>query len=123
MRAVYFDCFAGVSGDMIIGAQLDLGADFESLKQQLSSLGLKGCQIKNGRVKRGGIAATKFDVEVDKRKQPARKLADITSIITGSRLSERVNTLSLRVFERLAEGLPALQSLQRFARRSERCRK
>jgi uncharacterized protein (TIGR00299 family) protein len=100
---VYFDCFAGVSGDMIIGAQLDLGADFESLARQLLSLGLKGCQLNSRRVTRGGIAAIKFDVEVDQRKQPARKLADISSIISGSSLSERVKTLSLRVFERLAE--------------------
>jgi uncharacterized protein (TIGR00299 family) protein len=103
MRAVYFDCFAGVSGDMIIGAQLDLGVEFESLDRPLSSLGLQGYELNSRQVIRGGIAATKFDVEIDQRKQPARKLADITSIITGSSLSERVKTLSLRVFERLAE--------------------
>ena len=103
MRAVNFDCFSGVSGDMIIGAQLDLGAGFELLKRQLSSLGLQGYQLNSRRVMRGGIAAVKFDVDVDQRKQPARRLADITSIIANSRLSERVKTLSLRVFERLAE--------------------
>jgi uncharacterized protein (TIGR00299 family) protein len=103
MRAVYFDCFAGVSGDMIIGAQLDLGADFVSLKRQLSSLGLKVYEVNSRKVVRSGITAVKFDVEVDQREQPARKLPDIASIITSSRLSERVKTLSLRVFERLAE--------------------
>ena len=103
MRIVYFDCFAGVSGDMLIGALIDLGADFESLTKQLSSLGLKGYELTNLQVMRNGLAAIKFDVGVDQQKQPARKLADVRKIIDDSTLSDRVKTLSLRVFERLAE--------------------
>ena len=80
-RAVYFDCFAGVSGDMIIGAQLDLGVDPDLLRQQLSSLGLSGYEIKCRRVERSGIAAAKFDVELDETAQPARTLADIRSLL------------------------------------------
>jgi len=103
MRAVYFDCFAGVSGDMIIGAQLDLGVDLESLKQQLASLGLGGYEIKSRRVERSSIAAAKFDVEVDETAQPARSLADIRSIIVGSSATDHVKDQAIRVFERLAE--------------------
>lgn len=103
MRAVYFDCFAGVSGDMIIGAQLDIGVDLESMKQQLSSLGLNGYQISSRRVERSGIAATKFDVDVNTASQPARTLADIRAIIVGSSVSAHVKGQSIRVFERLAE--------------------
>lgn len=103
MRAIYFDCFAGISGDMIIGALLDLGVDLESLSAQLSTLGLSGYQIKRERVMRSGIAAIKFDVVVDEREQPARTLADIRDIINKSELSEAVKAKALRVFERLAE--------------------
>jgi uncharacterized protein (TIGR00299 family) protein len=103
MRAVYFDCFAGVSGDMIIGAQLDLGVDLESLKEQLSSFDLGGYEIKSSRIERSGIAATRFDVEVDETVQPARTLADIRTIIGGSRVTANVKGQSIRVFERLAE--------------------
>lgn len=103
MRAVYFDCFAGVSGDMIIGAQLDLGVDLESIKQQLSSLALKGYQISSRCVERGGIAAQKFEVDVHETSQPARTLADIRAIIVGSSVSDNVKGQSIRVFERLAE--------------------
>ena len=102
MRAVYFDCFAGVSGDMIIGAQLDLGVDLQSLKEQLSSFDLGGYEIKSSRVERSGIAATKFDVEVDETVQPARTLADIRAIIGGSRVRGNVKSQATRVFERLA---------------------
>jgi uncharacterized protein (TIGR00299 family) protein len=103
MRAVYFDCFAGVSGDMIIGAQLDLGVDLDLLKRQLSSLDLGGYEIKSRRVVRNGIAATKFDVEVNENAQPARTLSDIRSIIGLSSVSVDVKDQAIRIFERLAE--------------------
>lgn len=103
MRVVYFDCFAGVSGDMIIGALIDMGVDFELLTQQLSSLGLDGYEIKRRAVERSGIAATKFDVVIDQRAQPERTLADINSIIVGSGLSHQSKGRALQVFERLAE--------------------
>lgn len=102
MRIAYFDCFSGVSGDMVVGALLDLGVDFDELKHQLSSLAVSSYGIKTRRVERGGVAAAKFDVEVDLRDQPARTLADIRSIILESSLSEITKQRSLAVFERLA---------------------
>jgi hypothetical protein len=103
MRALYFDCFAGVSGDMLVGALIDLGVDLEALKQLLSSLGLGGYSIKAGRVKRSGIAATKFDVDLDETSQPARRLADIQELIQRSELSATTKARSILIFERLAE--------------------
>src|SRR5262245_6433780 len=103
MSVVYFDCFAGISGDMIIGAQLDLGLDFESLKSQLSTLGLQGYEIKTQRVQRGVVAATKFDVDVEQRAQPERTLADIRRIIETSSCSASVKAKSIKIFERLAD--------------------
>lgn len=103
MRAVYFDCFAGVSGDMIIGALIDLGADLKALKQQLSSLELTGYEINSRRVQRSSITATKFDVDIDQSAQPERTLAEIRLIIAGSSLSDQSKARAIRVFERLAE--------------------
>jgi uncharacterized protein (TIGR00299 family) protein len=103
MRAIYFDCFAGISGDMTIGALLDLGVDFEELKRQLATLALSGYEVSAEKVKRSGIAATKFKVAVDEARQPARKLADISAIIGNSQLSEDVKSRSLKVFEKLAQ--------------------
>ena len=103
MRVLYFDCFAGISGDMTIGALIDLGIDVESLKQQIASLGLSGYEIKVDRVERSGIAATKFNVEVEPTPQPARHLADIREIISNGKITELARIRSLRAFERLAE--------------------
>jgi pyridinium-3,5-bisthiocarboxylic acid mononucleotide nickel chelatase len=102
MRVAYFDCFAGISGDMIVGAQLDMGLDVESLKTHLSSLGLKGYELVSRPVERGGVAATKFDVEIDQTAQPARNFEDIRSMIAAANLSDQIKTRSIQTFERLA---------------------
>ncbi len=62
MKILYLDCFAGISGDMTIGALLDLGLDFEFLKSELSKLGVSGYDLSLSRVDRSGINAAKFDV-------------------------------------------------------------
>ncbi len=64
MKTLYLDCFAGISGDMTIGALLDLGLDFDYLKTELAKLGVSGYELSLTRVDRSGINAAKFDVEV-----------------------------------------------------------
>ena len=102
MRTLYFDCFAGASGDMIVGALIDLGVDPEQLKREIGSLNLTGYKLVVSRVRRSAISATKFDVQLGSGSQPNRKLADIRDLIERSSLSAWVKLESLRVFERLA---------------------
>ncbi len=64
MKTLYLDCFAGISGDMTIGALLDLGLDFDYLKQELAKLGVEGYELSLERVDRSGINAAKFDVTI-----------------------------------------------------------
>src|SRR5436190_8231845 len=65
MKTLYFDCFSGISGDMTIGALLDLGLDFEYLKTELKKLPDEGYELKAGRVVRSNLSAMKFDVEIE----------------------------------------------------------
>src|SRR5262245_14332799 len=65
MKTLYFDCFSGISGDMTIGALLDLGLDFDYLKSELKKLPVEGYELKVGRVVRANLSAMKFDVEVE----------------------------------------------------------
>jgi uncharacterized protein (TIGR00299 family) protein len=102
-RVAYFDCFAGASGDMIVGALVDLGADFAELSRALGSLGVQGFECRTERVFRGGLATTKFCVDVQKSAQAARNLAHIRSIIEASSLSENVKKRSLATFELIAD--------------------
>jgi uncharacterized protein (TIGR00299 family) protein len=61
-RVLYFDCFSGISGDMILGAFLDLGLPFDDLKRALGSLAMPGYEITAQRVLRAGVTATRFSV-------------------------------------------------------------
>jgi uncharacterized protein (TIGR00299 family) protein len=103
LSAAYFDCFAGASGDMIVGALLDLGADFDSLKRGLASLKLDGFELRVERVTRCKLIATKFSVDLARVPQPARTLPDIEALVAGSSLSEKVKARSLAAFRLLAE--------------------
>jgi pyridinium-3,5-bisthiocarboxylic acid mononucleotide nickel chelatase len=62
-RILYFDCFSGVSGDMLLGALLDAGLPIDELRSALESLTIHGASLAARRVLRGGISATKFSVE------------------------------------------------------------
>jgi uncharacterized protein (TIGR00299 family) protein len=61
-RLLYFDCFSGISGDMVIGALLDAGLPLEELKRALGSLGAGRFDVSAQRVLRAGVSATKFSV-------------------------------------------------------------
>ena len=61
-RLLYFDCFSGISGDMVLGALLDAGLPLDGLVQALGSLAVSGYDVRATRVLRAGVSATKFDV-------------------------------------------------------------
>ncbi|MFA5354320.1 MAG: nickel insertion protein, partial [Thermodesulfovibrionales bacterium] len=98
MRIAYFDCFSGTSGDMILGALVDAGADFQAIEAGLKGLGLEGYGLTCRRVMRAGIAATKVDVVVDETAAEARKWKDIKDIIESSSLPEAIKEKALAIF-------------------------
>jgi uncharacterized protein (TIGR00299 family) protein len=101
---VYFDCFSGCSGDMILGALLDAGLSLNELRTTLSLMDLDGYQIVTEKVKRSSITATKFNVMIDEHfHHHSRSLADILKIIDSSRLSDKVKMSSSAIFQRLGQ--------------------
>jgi len=102
MKTLYFDCFSGASGDMILGALVSAGVDPRLLKEQLLLLGVSGYEIEFEIVNRSGISATHARVQIP-HEHAHRHLADIIKIIDGSRLSEKVKSLAAKIFSRLAE--------------------
>ena len=107
MKIAYFDCFAGAAGDMIVAAMLDAGLDFEFLKSQIATLGLKDLEIKINETKRAGLRALQF-VPVIKEQHHPRKLSDITKIINGSKVGEKPKRTAITIFERLAKAEAAV---------------
>src|SRR5262245_47047539 len=62
MKTLYFDCFSGISGDMTIGALLDLGLDLAYVKTELNKLPVEGYALRASRVVLANLSAMKFDV-------------------------------------------------------------
>jgi hypothetical protein len=62
-RLLYFDCFSGISGDMVLGALIDAGLPLQDLRRALGSLAMPGCDVSARRVLRAGLSATKFTVQ------------------------------------------------------------
>jgi len=101
MRAAYFDCFSGISGDMVLGALVDLGWPVEELKRELDKLDLFGYRIEAKKVAKRGILSTQIKIRATEEKKE-RTLEDILSILDKSKLEEMVKGRSRAIFTKLA---------------------
>lgn len=102
MKLLYYDCFSGISGDMNLGALIDLGVDPAYLKSALKKLPLEGYELKVGTAARKGITGTKVDVLSETGEHAHRSFSTIRQIIEGSGLSEAARERSLDILSRLA---------------------
>lgn len=104
MRAAYFQCRSGASGDMILGALVDAGASLNTIRRGLSTLKIKGYRLTESAVMRAGLRACKVDVHLSSSaKQPARRLAEIKRIISASKLSPESRSNATAIFKRIFE--------------------
>jgi uncharacterized protein (TIGR00299 family) protein len=102
MKYVYLDASSGVSGDMCLGALLDLGVDAALFKERMAGLRLP-VEIAVRRVRRGGFSAVKVDVRVKGHDGIERTFADVERVILRSRVSPAVKDRARAVFRRLFE--------------------
>ncbi len=109
MRVAHFDCFSGLSGDMVLGALVDAGVPVEEIRTALDSLGLP-ISLEVEKVKRNGIAATKVTV-VAPDQEEYRFLPDVEAIIARGKLSDSQRELATRIFRRLAEAEAAVHGM------------
>src|SRR5471032_3086092 len=95
-RALYLDCFSGISGDMCVGALCDLGAPIENIAAELRKLSLGEMEIRCERQTRRGISGAKFFVDSHEHEHKhGRSYAQIRELIGASELSEFVRQKSL----------------------------
>ena len=109
MKILYYDCFAGISGDMNLGAMIDLGVDRDYLLGELKKLHIGSYEIAIHQDKRRGITGTRVDVLVGHAEpsghghaHEARTFRDIAAMIQASGLSGAVKDISLDIFTRIA---------------------
>lgn len=109
MKILYYDCFAGISGDMNLGAMIDLGVDPEVLREALRKIEIGSYEIQVKRDQRRGIFGTKLDVILPSGEgAPAahghghRSFKEIAGLIEKSNFSEGVKSTSLNIFVKIA---------------------
>ncbi|RJQ31818.1 MAG: nickel pincer cofactor biosynthesis protein LarC [Actinobacteria bacterium] len=102
MKIAYFDCFSGISGDMVLGALLDIGLPLEHLREELAKLPLTNYEINAKPVQRSGLAATKVSIKAEE-KGVVRTWSNVKTIIEQSELSEDIKNKALEIFLKLAE--------------------
>jgi uncharacterized protein (TIGR00299 family) protein len=103
MKVAYFDCFAGASGDMILGALLDAGLELTHLMEELAKLGLDDWDLKVRKVLKKGIGGSYAMVVLNDHDHQHRHLADIRKIYSDSGLADAIQQKSIAVFTRLAK--------------------
>src|SRR5713101_2773037 len=102
MKIAYFDCFSGISGDMVLGALVDAGCELGRIEAALRKFPVSGWSISAEKVPRGAISATRVKVECGEH-HPHRSLSTILGLINQATLSPRVATRASEMFRRLGE--------------------
>lgn len=103
MKIGYFDCFSGASGDMILGALLDVGLSQKGLKETLDRLKIPKVRIKVRKVNKAGIEATKVYVEGKDEGKHHRNLKELIEIIEKSSIEKEIKGKSIEIFRMIAE--------------------
>jgi uncharacterized protein (TIGR00299 family) protein len=102
MKILYYDCFSGISGDMNLGAMIDLGIEESYLVDELNKLNLKGWKLDVVKDQRHGIKGTRVTVKQTSHEHIHRHLSDIERIIDNSALDENTRQLSKLIFTKVA---------------------
>lgn len=103
MKIICYDCFSGISGDMNLGAMLDLGVDKSYLTGELNKLNLPGWELVVQKDQRHGITGTQVTVKQTRHEHSHRHYSDIENIINNSSLDTRIRELSLKIFLKIAQ--------------------
>jgi uncharacterized protein (TIGR00299 family) protein len=111
MKTLYFDCFAGASGNMILGALVALGVEREALVEQIKMLDVADFEIELKIVDKSGISAIHAEVKVP-REHAHRHLQTIQKIISDSRLGENVKKRAIEIFTKLAEAEAKIHGIE-----------
>lgn len=101
MKILSYDCFSGISGDMNLGAMIDLGISKEFLVNELNKLNLKGWELIAVKDQRHGISGTKVTVKT-RHEHAHRHLSDIEKIVKDSSLDEKTKDLAMKIFMNIA---------------------
>ena len=101
LKSAYFNCIGGASGDMVLGALLDVGVPLEPLNDVIGSLDVDGISLSAASAKRGGISGTLVSVDIAEPR--SLEWQEMVRIVEASPLSTTARERASAVFRRLAE--------------------
>jgi uncharacterized protein (TIGR00299 family) protein len=110
MTIAYLDCFAGISGDMLLGALIDVGWPEERLRDVMARLKLGAVELKVERVVKHGISATQVNI-LSSPHQPHRGLNDLASIVIQADLPGFIQERAISALKLLAEAESAVHNV------------
>ena len=107
LRTAYFDCYSGISGDMILGALVNLGVNINDIRKALKKIDLKGYKLQAKKIQRNGLSSTQIIIDIEKPKSqhshPHRSFSNIRKLIEQSGLPSKVKINSIEIFKRIAK--------------------
>lgn len=112
MTHLHFDCFSGISGDMILGALVDAGLSLRDLSHALRAVPVTGYSLQSKAVMRGALKATRVTVSIAKGFRAPLSLARIDRVLAASRVPSIVKDQSRAAFERLAHAESVVHRVQ-----------
>ncbi len=112
-KILYFDCFSGISGDMALGALLDLGLDPAKVRNELATLGVGGYELITARTQKFGIEGMDADVVLQTAEsrhshEHERNFEQIREIIESSAISKRAKEMATGIFFEIAKAEAAV---------------
>jgi uncharacterized protein (TIGR00299 family) protein len=104
LKILYFDCYAGISGDMTLGALVELGLSLEWLSRQIDALPLEGITLSSKPVSRGALSGTKIDIQMpDPIRKRGRTLKDFVDLLKQCGLPHDIRDSAIRIFTKIAQ--------------------
>ncbi len=110
-KILYLDCHSGISGDMFLGAMLDAGFPFETLKDALTALPIDGYQLTFEPFHDKGIQGSRLHVTTTEQEQPSRHFSDIVALLHASSLPSSIRDTAIAVFHTLGEAEAAVHGV------------
>jgi len=102
MKILYLDCFSGISGDMLLGAFIDLGVPDTVIEAAIRKLPVPDIKMASEKVLKQGLSATSITFNLPRKGVTAHSYADIKTMVRNSRLSEKEKEETLKIFKILA---------------------
>lgn len=113
MKSAYIDMIGGASGDMLLGALIDVGLSLDDLRAELSLMDIGGYTLRPEKVSRGALNCTLLHVDLDDEGLRRRGWDELSGTVESSRLPEEVRTKSVEVLDRLTDAESVVHGVDR----------